>query len=108
MSIWAPDQAIGGLVSKIVILLAIGALQVGGAKTSDTLYGTGITEQCRQNLIEVVKRTNTLMGGVVGLISVVAGVDTGIIVEERFIPPRIVALGADVEISALNAGRITS
>jgi len=36
------------------------------------------------------------MGGVVALIAIIAGIDTGIIVKERLIPPRIVTLGAYV------------
>jgi len=46
------------------------------------------------------------MGGVVGLVAIVARVDTGVIVEERLIPARIVTLGANIQISAFQASHV--
>jgi hypothetical protein len=95
-----------GLVGQIVIFFAVGALQVGGAETPDTLYRARIANQRNHDFIVIVKRTYTLMGGVVGLVAIVARVDTGVIVEERLIPARIVTLGANIQISAFQASHV--
>lgn len=92
-----------GLVGQIVIFFAVGALQVGGAETPDTLYCARIANQQNHDFVVIVKRTYALMSSVVGLVAIVARIDTGVIVEERLIPARIVALGANIEISAFQA-----
>lgn len=82
-----------GQIGQIKPFLTIRAFQVTGSEALHTFYRTGIAHENGTDFVETIQRAFTDMSGVIALISIIAGIDTCIVIEEGFIPPRVETLG---------------
>lgn len=103
LSIGAFKQAVSGLIGEIVSLFTILAIQASWPRASHTLCSTGYTKKVDSILVEIFRRTDTDVSGVISTIAVDTGIDAhGSPDKQEWLVPAIrVANRADEERGAL-------
>lgn len=100
------EQTVSSSICEEVARLTHSAVDVGRTEAATTLKGTGIANESGCVFVVIVEGTVAGVIGEVGEVSVVAGVDAGVVVEEGLVAAESVAVVAVGEVETFETGGV--